>query len=96
MGASGQAARCPAGHPWSTTPPTPALCGRTRPFDQVEIAYGVDAGIFCVNAANVPLSRYQEQKYGYEATLWMLDQTSEALERPVSNYDWIYRHNLLI
>ncbi|MBG0776763.1 MAG: hypothetical protein H0S85_10085 [Desulfovibrionaceae bacterium] len=74
----------------------PALCGRTGDFDHVQVAYGVDAGIYCVNAANVPLSRYQEQKYGYEATLWMLERTREALERPVSNYDWIYGHNFLI
>ncbi len=74
----------------------PALCGQTDTFDQVKIAYGVDAGIFCVNAANVPLSRYQEQKYGFEATLWMLEQTHEALNHPVSNYDWIYGHNFLI
>ena len=74
----------------------PALCGQTAPFDDVEIAYGVDAGVYCTNAANVPLSRYQEQKYGYEATVWMLEQTREALENPVSNYDWIYRHNFLI
>jgi nitrogenase molybdenum-cofactor synthesis protein NifE len=74
----------------------PALCGQTEPFDHVEVAYGVDAGIFCANAANVPLSRYQEQKYGYEATLWMLGQTMDALERPVANYDWIYGHDFLI
>ncbi|MBN2141581.1 MAG: hypothetical protein JW718_11355 [Desulfovibrionaceae bacterium] len=74
----------------------PALCGRTAAFDHLDVAYGVDAGAFCVNAVNVPLSRYQEQKYGYENTLWMLEQTSEALRRPVGNYDWIYRHNLLI
>ncbi|NJB68203.1 nitrogenase molybdenum-cofactor synthesis protein NifE [Desulfobaculum xiamenense] len=74
----------------------PALCGRTESFDDVELAYGVDAGIYCVNAANVPLSRYQEQKYGYEATLWMLEQTHEALEHPVSNYEWIYGRNFLI
>ena len=74
----------------------PALCGQTGPFDKVEIAYGVDAGIFCVNAANVPLSRYQAQKYGFEATVWMLGQSCEALARPVDNYDWIYRHNFLI
>ncbi|MGE4555852.1 MAG: nitrogenase component 1 [Desulfovibrionaceae bacterium] len=74
----------------------PALCGRTEPFDHIDIAYGVDAGVFCVNAANVPLSRYQEQKFGYENTLWLLDQTEQALADPVSNYDWIYRHNFLI
>ncbi len=74
----------------------PALCGQTTPFNQVEIAYGVDAGIFCVNAANVPLSRYQEQKYGFEATVWMLEHSCEALANPVDNYDWIYRHNFLI
>ncbi|BDQ37084.1 hypothetical protein SYK_14440 [Pseudodesulfovibrio nedwellii] len=74
----------------------PGLCGQTEPFDHVEVAYGVDAGIFCVNAANVPLSRYQEQKYGYEAALWMLEQTREAMETPVSNYDWIYGHDFLI
>ena len=74
----------------------PALCGQTTPFDKVEIAYGVDAGIFCVNAANVPLSRYQEQKYGFEATVWMLEQSLQALTHPVENYDWIYRHNYLI
>ncbi|MEF2230792.1 MAG: nitrogenase component 1 [Pseudodesulfovibrio sp.] len=74
----------------------PALCGQTAPFDGVEVAYGVDAGMFCANAANVPLSRYQEQKYGYEATLWMLDQTREAMESPVANRDWIYRHDFLI
>ena len=74
----------------------PALSGRTAPFDHVEIAYGVDAGIYCVNAANVPLSRYQEQKYGYEACLWMLEQTREAMENPVANYDWIYGHDFLI
>ena len=71
----------------------PALCGQTAPFDQVEIAYGVDAGIFCVNAANVPLSRYQEQKYGFEAAVWMLEQSCDALDHPVDNYDWIYKHN---
>jgi nitrogenase molybdenum-cofactor synthesis protein NifE len=74
----------------------PALCGQTEPFDHVEVAYGVDAGMFCANAANVPLSRYQEQKYGYEATLWMLDQTREAMENPVANRDWIYGHDFLI
>ncbi|WP_419785331.1 nitrogenase component 1 [Pseudodesulfovibrio sp.] len=74
----------------------PALCGQTAPFDDVDVAYGVDAGMFCVNAANVPLSRYQEQKYGYEATLWMLDQTREAMEHPVANRDWIYAHDFLI
>ena len=74
----------------------PALCGRTEPFNDVEIAYGVDAGIFCVNAANVPLSRYQEQFFGYENTLWMLEQTHEALKNPVDNRDWIYGHNFLI
>ncbi len=74
----------------------PALCGRTRPFDHVEIAYGVDAGVYCANAANVPLSRYQEQKYGFEATLWMLEQTCGALDNPVDNYDWIYTHDFLI
>ncbi len=74
----------------------PALCGQTAPFDDVELAYGVDAGIFCVNAANVPLSRYQEQKYGFEATVWMLEQTREALEHPVNNHDWIYAHDFLI
>ncbi|WP_243547256.1 nitrogenase component 1 [Pseudodesulfovibrio tunisiensis] len=74
----------------------PALCGQTAPFDHVEIAYGVDAGMFCANAANVPLSRYQEQKYGYEATIWMLEQTRDAMAHPVSNYDWIYAHDFLI
>lgn len=74
----------------------PALCGQTAPFDDVEVAYGVDAGMFCLNAVNVPLSRYQEQKYGYEATLWMLDQTREAMENPVSNREWIYGHDFLI
>lgn len=74
----------------------PALCGHTEPFDDVELAYGVDAGIFCARAANVPLSRYQEQFFGYENTLWMLDQTREALANPVSNRDWIYGHNFLI
>jgi nitrogenase molybdenum-cofactor synthesis protein NifE len=74
----------------------PALCGQTEPFDHVQVAYGVDAGMFCANAANVPLSRYQEQKYGFEATLWMLDQTREAMEHPVANYDWIYDHDFLI
>jgi len=81
---------------WVYNASHPALCGQTAPFDHVEVAYGVDAGMFCVNAANVPLSRYQEQKYGYEATAWMLDQTREALEAPVNNYDWIYRHDFLI
>lgn len=74
----------------------PVLCGQTAPFDHIDVAYGVDAGIFCANAANVPLSRYQPQKYGYENTLWMLEQTSEALAHPVSNHDWIYAHNFLI
>ncbi|WP_161598316.1 nitrogenase component 1 [Pseudodesulfovibrio senegalensis] len=74
----------------------PALCGQIEPFDHVEVAYGVDAGIYCANAANVPLSRYQEQKYGFEATLWMLEQTREALANPVSNHDWIYGHDFLI
>lgn len=74
----------------------PALCGHTAPFDHIEIAYGVDAGIYCANAANIPLSRYQEQKYGYEACIWMLEQTRAAMENPVSNYDWIYGHDFLI
>ncbi|WP_320169414.1 nitrogenase component 1 [Maridesulfovibrio sp.] len=74
----------------------PALCGQTSTFDHIDVAYGVDAGIFCTNAVNVPLSRYQEQKYGYEATGWMLEQTCEAMENPVDNYDWIYAHDFLI
>jgi len=74
----------------------PALCGQTEPFDHVEVAYGVDAGMFCAKAANVPLSRYQEQRYGFENTVWMLEQTHQALEHPVDNRDWIYGHNLLI
>lgn len=74
----------------------PALCGRTDPFRDIDLAYGVDAGIFCANAAVVPLSRYQDSFYGYENTLWMLDQTEAALASPVSNADWIYRHNYLI
>ncbi len=74
----------------------PALCGQTRPFDAVELAYGVDAGIFCAQAANVPLSRYQEQKYGFEAAVWMLEQSCRALTHPVDNYEWIYKHNFLI
>lgn len=74
----------------------PALCGQTKPFDNIEVAYGVDAGIYCANAVNVPLSRYQEQKYGFEATTWMLEQTREALNNNTSNYDWIYGHDFLI
>jgi nitrogenase molybdenum-cofactor synthesis protein NifE len=81
---------------WVYNASHPALCGQTKPFDSVEVAYGVDAGIFCANAANVPLSRYQEQKYGFEATGWMLEQTREALDHPVSNYDWIYAHDFLV
>jgi nitrogenase molybdenum-cofactor synthesis protein NifE len=72
------------------------MCGETAPFDHIDVAYGGDGGIFCARAANVPLSRYQEQKHGYENTLWMLEQTREALENPVSNADWIYTHNFLI
>ncbi|OIO03413.1 MAG: hypothetical protein AUJ49_04420 [Desulfovibrionaceae bacterium CG1_02_65_16] len=74
----------------------PSMCGETAPFDHIDVAYGVDAGIFCARAANVPLSRYQEQKHGFENTVWMLEQTCEALEHPVSNYDWIYTRNFLI
>jgi nitrogenase molybdenum-cofactor synthesis protein NifE len=74
----------------------PALCGQTAPFDHIDVAYGVDAGMFCAKAANVPLSRYQEQKYGYENALWMLERTHEALRNPVSNHDWIYKHQFLI
>jgi nitrogenase molybdenum-cofactor synthesis protein NifE len=74
----------------------PALPGQTAAFADVDEAYGVDAGIFCANAVNVPLSRYQEQKYGYETALWMLEQTHEALRNPVSNHDWIYKHQFLI
>lgn len=74
----------------------PALCGQTAPFDHIEVAYGVDAGIYCANAVNVPLSRYQEQKYGFEACIWMLEQTRKAMEEPVGNYDWIYGHDFLI
>jgi len=74
----------------------PNLCGETAPFDHVDVAYGVDAGIFCAKAVNVPLSRYQEQKHGFENTLWMLEETREALEHPVSNHDWIYKRNFLI
>ncbi|MFW5488188.1 MAG: nitrogenase component 1 [Desulfovibrio sp.] len=74
----------------------PSLCGKTAPFDHVDLAYGVDAGIFCTKAANVPLSRYQEQMHGYENTLWMLEQTRAALTNPVANYEWIYHHDFLI
>jgi nitrogenase molybdenum-cofactor synthesis protein NifE len=74
----------------------PALCGKTDPFDSIELAYGVDAGMYCKEAVNVPLSRYQEQAYGYEATIWMLEQTMEAMNNPVRNYDWIYEHDFLI
>ena len=74
----------------------PALCGKTSAFDHVEVAYGVDAGIYCAKAVNVPLSRYQEQKYGFEACVWMLEQTKQAFDNPVSNYDWIYGHDFLI
>lgn len=74
----------------------PNLCGETQAFDGIDVAYGVDAGLFCARAANVPLSRYQEQKYGYENAVWMLEQTCAALDHPVSNHDWIYTHNFLI
>lgn len=74
----------------------PNLCGETAAFDQVDVAYGVDAGIFCAKAVNVPLSRYQEQHYGYENAVWMLEQTRQAFAHPVSNHDWIYKHQFLI
>jgi nitrogenase molybdenum-cofactor synthesis protein NifE len=74
----------------------PALCGETAAFDPVDVAYGVDAGIFCAKAVNVPLSRYQEQHYGFENAVWMLEQTRQAFASPVSNHDWIYRHQFLI
>ncbi len=74
----------------------PNLCGETEAFDDIDVAYGVDAGLFCARAANVPLSRYQEQKHGYENAVWMLERTCEALDHPVSNHDWIYTHNFLI
>ncbi len=74
----------------------PNLCGETAAFDHVDVAYGVDAGMFCAKAVNVPLSRYQEQHYGYENAVWMLTETRDALAHPVSNQDWIYRHQFLI
>lgn len=74
----------------------PNLCGETAAFDHVDVAYGVDAGIFCAKAVNVPLSRYQEQHYGFENAVWMLEETRRAFARPVSNHDWIYRHQFLI
>lgn len=74
----------------------PNLCGETAAFDHVDVAYGVDAGLFCAKAVNVPLSRYQEQHYGYENAVWMLEQTREAFAHPVSNHDWIYKHQFLI
>lgn len=74
----------------------PNLCGETAPFDHIGVAYGVDAGMFCAQAVNVPLSRYQEQKYGYENALWMLTQTLSAMKNPVSNHDLIYKNQFLI
>lgn len=74
----------------------PNLCGETAAFDHIDVAYGVDAGLFCAQAVNVPLSRYQPQYHGYENLLWMLEQTALALDHPVANHDWIYTHNFLI
>ncbi|UJX39222.1 nitrogenase component 1 [Desulfovibrio sp. JY] len=74
----------------------PNLCGETAAFDHVDVAYGVDAGMFCAKAVNVPLSRYQEQHYGYENAVWMLEETRQAMAHPVSNHDWIYRRQFLI
>jgi len=74
----------------------PNLCGETALFDHIDVAYGVDAGIFCAKAVNVPLSRYQAQHYGYENAVWMLEETRQAFAQPVSNHDWIYRHQFLI
>lgn len=74
----------------------PNLCGETAVFEHIDVAYGVDAGLFCARAVNVPLSRYQPQYHGYENLLWMLEQTVLALDHPVRNHDWIYAHNFLI
>lgn len=74
----------------------PNLCGETAAFDHVDVAYGVDAGMFCAKAVNIPLSRYQPQHYGYENAVWMLEETQRAFAHPVSNHDWIYKHQFLI
>ena len=65
-------------------------------FNEIELAFGVDAGIFCKNAINVPLSRYQKPYYGYENLENLLKSTKANMEKPISNYDWIYKHNFLI
>ncbi len=74
----------------------PYLGEDLRVFDEIEIAFGVDAGIYCTQAVNIPLSRYQAQRYGYENIIWLFEEIEKNLANPVSNYDWIYKHNLLI
>jgi nitrogenase molybdenum-cofactor synthesis protein NifE len=65
-------------------------------FSDIEIAYGVDAGIFCKNAVNVPLSRYQLNSYGYSNLKKLFEETEKNLNNPIDNYEWIYEKNLLI
>ncbi|WP_024786730.1 MULTISPECIES: nitrogenase component 1 [unclassified Lebetimonas] len=65
-------------------------------FNDIELAFGVDAGIFCQNAVNIPLSRYQHSFYGYENLKNLLDSIQENIKNPISNYDWIYKYNYLI
>ena len=74
----------------------PYLGEDLKVFDKIEIAFGVDAGVYCPQAINIPLSRYQAQRYGYENIIWLFEEIEKNVANPVSNYDWIYKHNLLI
>ncbi|AEE15127.1 oxidoreductase/nitrogenase component 1 [Thermodesulfobium narugense DSM 14796] len=65
-------------------------------FDDIELVFGVDAGIYCSKAINIPLSRYQNQTYGFETLLWLFEEVTKNITKPISNYDWIYNYNLLI
>jgi len=74
----------------------PYLAEDLSPFDEIEIVFGVDAGVYCRQAVNVPLSRYQVQEYGYENVLRLFEDIEKNVAHPIDNYDWIYKHNLLI
>jgi nitrogenase molybdenum-cofactor synthesis protein NifE len=65
-------------------------------FDEVEVAFGVDTGIYCRKAINIPLHSYQAQPFGFSATKWLFEEIEKNFRKPISNYDWIYKYNLLI
>ncbi len=74
----------------------PYLMEKLDVFDDIDISFGVDAGICCRNSVNVPLSRYKLQTYGFENAILLFKEIEKYVSTPIKNYDWIYKHNLLI